>query len=90
MSCRGAGGGGGASHYGRNARWFSEKVWLRTIAWCTEHEELAALVPDVVDAGREARRLHIIFTNGYGNYGTTNAVEIWEELKLQGRPAAAR
>jgi hypothetical protein len=29
-----------------------------------------------VDAGREARRLHIIFNNCYGNYGTTNAVEM--------------
>jgi uncharacterized protein YecE (DUF72 family) len=118
----------------RNARWFSERVGPRTMAWCTEHavplvmvdepqgtphsvprrvtvtsrslatlrlhgrkadtwarrgasvaekyrylydrEELQSLVPDVEDAGREARRLHIIFNNCYGNYGTTNALEL--------------
>jgi len=46
-------------------------------------EELRSLVPDVADAGREARRMHIIFNNCYGNYGTTNALEMYEALKAQ-------
>lgn len=48
-----------------------------------DREELQSLVPDVQDAGREARRMHIIFNNCYGNYGTTNALEMWEELRAK-------
>jgi len=123
----------------RNAHWFADKVGVRALEWCTEHEiplvmvdgpqgtassvprqvavtapalsilrlhgrkaeswarrsasvaekyrylydmdELLSLVPDVEDAGREARRLHIIFNNCYGNYGTTNALELFRQLR---------
>lgn len=42
--------------------------------------ELRALIPDIRDAGREAKRLHLVFNNCHGNYGTTNAMELFTEL----------
>ena len=48
-----------------------------------DRDELHSLVPDVRDAGREARRLHIIFNNCYGNYGTANGLELFGELRAE-------
>lgn len=70
--------------HGRNA-----DSWARRGASVAEKyrylydmDELLSLVPDVADAGREARRMHIIFNNCYGNYGTTNALELFGQLRL--------
>ncbi len=67
-----------------------EETWARRGAsvgekyrYLYDRDELRSLVPDVEDAGREARRMHIIFNNCYGNYGTTNALEMWKELSAE-------
>lgn len=67
-----------------------EDIWARRGAsvaakyrYLYDAQELRSLVPDVEDAGREARRMHIIFNNCYGNYGTTNALEMWRVLKAE-------
>lgn len=38
--------------------------------------ELADWVPKVQDAARQAAHVHVVFNNCYGNYGTTNALEM--------------
>ncbi|HEU4800243.1 MAG TPA: DUF72 domain-containing protein, partial [Gemmatimonadales bacterium] len=52
-----------------------------------DEKELQEVIPDIADAGREAKRMHIVFNNCYGNYGTTNAMELfalfWERLKVE-------
>ena len=45
-----------------------------------DEQELKEVIPDIADAGREAKRMHIVFNNCYGNYGTTNAMELFGML----------
>ena len=38
--------------------------------------ELSPWVPKIVEIGGEAEQVHVVFNNCYGNYGTTNALEM--------------
>jgi uncharacterized protein YecE (DUF72 family) len=39
-------------------------------------EELSTWVPKIVEISGEAEQVHVVFNNCYGNYGTTNALEL--------------
>jgi uncharacterized protein YecE (DUF72 family) len=41
-----------------------------------DEEELSAWAKRVIDAARQARETRVVFNNCYGNYGTTNALEM--------------
>ena len=41
-----------------------------------DEQELAKWVPKVVEIAGEAEQVHVVFNNCYGNYGTTNALEM--------------
>jgi uncharacterized protein YecE (DUF72 family) len=43
-------------------------------------DELGEWVPDVLEAARKTRELHVIHNNCYANYGTTNALEFTQLL----------
>ena len=47
-------------------------------------EELDDWVPKVRAAAREAKETHVVFNNCYGNYGTTNALELGARLAAAG------
>src|SRR5262249_38199703 len=41
-----------------------------------DEPELKSWVPKIVEIAGEAEQVHIVFNNCYGNYGTTNALEL--------------
>jgi uncharacterized protein YecE (DUF72 family) len=41
-----------------------------------DERELASWVPKIVEIASEAEQVHVVFNNCYGNYGTTNALEM--------------
>jgi uncharacterized protein YecE (DUF72 family) len=41
-----------------------------------DERELAPWVPKIVEISGEAEQVHVVFNNCYGNYGTTNALEM--------------
>ena len=41
-----------------------------------DREELSGWLPGIVEAAKDAKRLHVIQNNCYANYGTTNALEL--------------
>ena len=41
-----------------------------------DERELAPWVPKIVEIAGEAEQVHVVFNNCYGNYGTTNALEL--------------
>jgi uncharacterized protein YecE (DUF72 family) len=45
-----------------------------------DREELSTWAPKVVEAAAEAKTVHVVFNNCYGNYATTNALEMTELL----------
>ena len=51
-------------------------------------EELDDWVPKVRAAAREAKETHVVFNNCYGNYGTTNALELGARLAAAGSGSA--
>jgi uncharacterized protein YecE (DUF72 family) len=46
-----------------------------------DREQLDEWVPKVEAAASQAQEVHILFNNCYGNYGTTNAVEMMQGLR---------
>jgi uncharacterized protein YecE (DUF72 family) len=46
-----------------------------------DREQLADWAPKIADAASQAKEVHILFNNCYGNYGTTNAVEMMQGLR---------
>ena len=44
-------------------------------------DELAEWVPKILEAAAHAKETHVVFNNCYGNYGTTNALEMTELLR---------
>jgi uncharacterized protein YecE (DUF72 family) len=44
-------------------------------------EELEAWIPKVDEIAKQARNVHLVFNNCYGNYGTTNAIEMGAMLQ---------
>ena len=41
-----------------------------------DERELAPWVPKIVEVAGESEQVHVVFNNCYGNYGTTNALEM--------------
>ena len=41
-----------------------------------DERELATWVPKIVEIAGESEQVHVVFNNCYGNYGTTNALEL--------------
>lgn len=41
-----------------------------------DERELTTWVPKIVEIAGEAEQVHVVFNNCYGNYGTTNALEL--------------
>ena len=39
-------------------------------------DQLSEWVPKVQEVAKATREVHVVFNNCYGNYGTTNAVEM--------------
>ena len=46
-----------------------------------DREELSGWLPGIVEAAKDAKRLHVIQNNCYANYGTTNALELMALLR---------
>jgi uncharacterized protein YecE (DUF72 family) len=53
-----------------------------------DRDEIAAWVPKVEEAAKQAKKTHIVFNNCYANYGTTNALELTRQLLDEGADAA--
>ena len=49
---------------------------LERFRYLYEMAELGPWVPKVVEIAGEAEHVHVVFNNCYGNYGTTNALEM--------------
>jgi len=49
---------------------------LERFRYLYNEEELGAWVPKIIEITGESEQVHVIFNNCYGNYGTTNALEI--------------
>ncbi|HEY2376648.1 MAG TPA: DUF72 domain-containing protein [Gemmatimonadaceae bacterium] len=49
---------------------------LERFRYLYNEEELGGWVPKIVEIAGEAEQVHVVFNNCYGNYGTTNAMEM--------------
>jgi uncharacterized protein YecE (DUF72 family) len=49
---------------------------LERFRYLYDDRELSGWVPKVIEIAGESEHVHIVFNNCYGNYGTTNAVEM--------------
>ena len=49
---------------------------LERFRYLYSEEELASWVPKIIEISGEAEQVHVVFNNCYGNYGTTNALEM--------------
>ena len=49
---------------------------LERFRYLYEAKELEPWVPKIVEIAGEAEHVHVVFNNCYGNYGTTNALEM--------------
>ena len=49
---------------------------LERFRYLYDERELAPWVPKIVEIAGEAEQVHVVFNNCYGNYGTTNALEM--------------
>lgn len=49
---------------------------LERFRYLYEKEQLTPWVPKIVEIAGEAEHVHVVFNNCYGNYGTTNALEM--------------
>ena len=58
---------------------------LERFRYLYDATELAQWVPKVVEIAGEAERVHVVFNNCYGNYGTTNALEMISLVAARGR-----
>ena len=64
-------------HGRRNETW--EKPGtpvLERFRYLYSEAELTPWVPKIVEIGGETEQVHVVFNNCYGNYGTTNALEM--------------
>jgi len=63
-------------HGRRAATWEAAKVpTVERYRYLYDPEQLAAWVPEVAEAAKSTARVHVLFNNCHGNYGTTNASE---------------
>ncbi|MFL5578534.1 MAG: DUF72 domain-containing protein [Gemmatimonadaceae bacterium] len=63
-------------HGRRDATW--EKPGVPTVEryrYLYDREQLESWIPAVEEAARSTARVHVLFNNCHGNYGTTNAIE---------------
>jgi uncharacterized protein YecE (DUF72 family) len=49
---------------------------LERFRYLYDERELAPWVPKIVEIAGDAEQVHVVFNNCYGNYGTTNALEM--------------
>jgi len=54
-----------------------------------DRAELGEWVPKVMEIARKARQTHVIMNNCYGNYGTTNAMELARMVREAESPVVA-
>ena len=72
-------------HGRRAATWEAAAVpTVERYRYLYDREQLAAWVPEVVEASKSTQRVHVLFNNCHGNYGTTNAIEFGELLQNGG------
>jgi uncharacterized protein YecE (DUF72 family) len=75
-------------HGRRRATWEAPGVpTVERYRYLYDEAELAEWVPRVARVAGEVKRVHVLFNNCHGNYGTTNAAEFAEMLTGE-RPAA--
>jgi hypothetical protein len=69
-------------HGRRAATWEKPNVSVtEKFRYLYGRDELAEWVPKVLEAAAHAKETHVVFNNCYGNYGTTNALEMTELLR---------
>jgi len=72
-------------HGRRAATWEAAKVpTVERYRYLYDREQLAAWVPEVVEATKSTERVHVLFNNCHGNYGTTNGTEFASLLSASG------
>jgi uncharacterized protein YecE (DUF72 family) len=49
---------------------------LERFRYLYSEQELTPWVPTIIEIAGEAEQVHVVFNNCYGNYGTTNALEM--------------
>jgi uncharacterized protein YecE (DUF72 family) len=73
-------------HGRRAATWEKRNVTVaEKFRYLYGRDELAEWAPKVLDAASRARETHVVFNNCYGNYATTNALEMTALLREEGR-----
>ncbi|MDQ6829211.1 MAG: DUF72 domain-containing protein [Gemmatimonadota bacterium] len=71
-------------HGRRSAMWEARGITaVERFRYLYDKEELAARVPAIEKMTAAAGRTHVVFNNCYGNYGTTNAIEMGKMLAEQ-------
>jgi uncharacterized protein YecE (DUF72 family) len=64
-------------HGHNGATWEAKGVpTVERYRYLYDRTQLEGLVPRVRELARQAERTHVVFNNCYGNYGTTNALEM--------------
>jgi uncharacterized protein YecE (DUF72 family) len=58
---------------------------LEKFRYLYDESELQGWVPKVIELAGEAEQVHVVFNNCYGNYGTTNALEMANLMAGYGR-----
>ena len=48
----------------------------RALRYLYSEKELKEWVPRIIEAAEQAKEVHVLMNNCYGNYGTTNAAEL--------------
>jgi uncharacterized protein YecE (DUF72 family) len=61
---------------------------LERFRYLYNEEELAGWVPKLIEISGEAEQVHVVFNNCYGNYGTTNALEMARLVELSAERGA--
>jgi len=61
---------------------------LERFRYLYNEEELGIWVPKIVEIAGETEHVHVVFNNCYGNYGTTNAMEMSGLVSKALRPGA--
>ena len=63
-------------HGRRDATWEAPGVpTVERYRYLYDREQLESWLPPVAEAAKSAERVHVVFNNCHGNYGTTNAIE---------------
>jgi uncharacterized protein YecE (DUF72 family) len=49
---------------------------LERFRYLYDDQQLSRWVPKIIEIAGESEQVHVVFNNCYGNYGTTNALEL--------------